>query len=138
MKIYNKKSFISGIISLIICIIGLVSDSLNGLSIKMSILILLLFIFSITEIRRSLSKSASWEDIITAADEREQYVILKTSHKVLQIANVINYIISMMSMVIYAVTKNQFWLGWFILSAIYFTVLFVMEILINIYYDKHE
>ena len=110
MKIYNKRGFISGIIFLIICIIGLVSVFLKGLPVKMGIELPLLFLFSMTEIKRSLSKSASKEDIIAADDERNQYIHLKTSHKVLQIINVINYIIILTSMVIYAVTKNQFWL----------------------------
>lgn len=138
MKIYNKKGFINGIIFLIICITGLVSVILKGLSVKMGILLPLLFLFSITSIKRSLSKSASKEDIIAADDERDQYIILKTSHKVLQIINVINYIIILASMVMYAVTKNQLCLSWLILSATYFTVLFVTEILVNIYYNKHE
>lgn len=138
MMIYNKKGFISGIIFLIICIIGLVSVILKGLSLKMGILLPILFLFSITEIKRSLSKSASKEDITAANDERDQYIILKTSHKVLQIINAINYIMVLTSMVMYAVTKNQLWLNWLILSAAYFTVLFVTVISVNIYYEKHE
>ncbi|MEA4900477.1 hypothetical protein [Desulfitobacterium sp.] len=138
MMIYNKKGFISGIIFLIICIIGLVSVILKGLSLKMGILLPLVFLFSITEIKRSLSRSASKEDITAANDERDQYIILKTSHKVLQIINAINYIMVLTSMVMYAVTKNQLWLNWLILSAAYFTVLFVTVISVNIYYEKHE
>lgn len=138
MIIYNKKGFISGIIFLMICVIGLVSVILKGLSLKMGILLPLLFLFSITDIKRSLSKSASKEDITAANDERDRYIILKTSHKVLQIINIVNYIIILTSMVMYAVTKNQFWLSWCILSGVYFTVLFVTEISVNIYYEKHE
>lgn len=138
MKIYSKKGFISGLITLLVFIIGVISVVLKGLSIKMSILLPILFLFSITEIRRSLSKAKSKEDFIKNEDERDKYILLKTSQKSLKILEGINMIIVIISMISYAVTKNIFLMGIFVLSSAYITLIFVVELATNIYYEKHE
>ncbi len=63
MRIYNKKGFVSGIITLLLCVVGVITVILKGPSIKLVILLPFLLLFSLTEIRRSLSKSMSKEDI---------------------------------------------------------------------------
>lgn len=138
MKIYNKKGFISGLFTLLVCIIGGISVVLKGVSIKMSILLPILFLFSITEMRRSLSKAKSKEDLIKNEDERDKYILLKTSQKSLKILEGINMIIVIISMISYAVTKNIFLMGIFVLSSVYITLIFVVELATNIYYEKHE
>lgn len=138
MKCYNKKGFISGVFGLLLCIVGIFSVILKGLSIKMSISIPLLFIYSITQIVRSFLKIAAKEDLIKSNDERNKYIELKTSHKTLEILSNINIIVMILSMISYAVTKNIFLLSIFILSSIYFTLNFIVELATNIYYEKHE
>lgn len=138
MKIYNRKGFINGLISLSICIVGVAAIILKGFSVKLSIIIPILFIYSIVGIRRSLLIDASREDIIENEDERVKYISLKTAGKSLELLKVINMIVIILSMLSYAFTKNIFLLGIFILSSIYFTLSFIIELAANIYYEKHE
>ena len=138
MKIYNKKGFISGVSFLLVCILGIFSVILKGISVDMVILVPLLLIWSVGEITRSFSKTATKEDLIKNDDERNKYINLKTSHKSLQILRNINMAVMIVSMFSYAVTKNIFLLGIFVLSSIYFTLNFVVELATNIYYEKHE
>ena len=114
MKIYNRKGFINGLIFLSICIVGVVAIILKGFSVKLSIIIpilFILFIYSIVGIRRSLLIDASREDIIENEDERAKYISLKTAGKLLEFLKVINMIVIILSMLSYAFTKNVFLLG---------------------------
>ena len=137
MRIYNKKGFVSGIITLLLCVVGVIAVILKGPSIKLVILLPFLLLFSLTEIRRSLSKSMS-KDIIKNNDERDKYILLKTSYKSLEILRSINFIVIMLSMILFAVTKSEFVLGIFVVSSIYMTLNFLVELAVNIYYEKNE
>lgn len=138
MKIYNKKQFTSGLISLMIFLMALISVILRGLSIKIIIIMPILLLFSITEIRISFSKDMSKKNLIENEDERAKYISLKTSHKSLKILQDINIVVVFISMILYAVTKSIFWMGAFILSSVYMTLIFAVELAANIYYEKHE
>lgn len=118
-------------------IISLEKEKYNP-SIKLAILLPFLLLFSLTEIRRSLSKSMSKEDIIKNNDERDKYILLKTSYKSLEILRSINFIVIMLSMILFAVTKSEFVLGIFVVSSIYMTLNFLVELAVNIYYEKNE
>ncbi|WP_242976809.1 hypothetical protein, partial [Clostridium sp. 3-3] len=108
-------------------IISLEKEKYNP-SIKLAILLPFLLLFSLTEIRRSLSKSMSKEDIIKNNDERDKYILLKTSYKSLEILRSINFIVIMLSMILFAVTKSEFVLGIFVVSSIYMTLNFLVEL----------
>lgn len=138
MKIYNKKSFANGILDLTICILGIVALIVKGFTLKLSIPVLLLLLFSITSLKRSFSRTASVEDIIKDTDERDKYILLKTSHKSMQILEYINFIVAITFMIIYAITKNNVCLGAFIISGSYITIGFIVTLITNIYYEKHE
>ncbi|MDB2155063.1 hypothetical protein [Clostridium butyricum] len=138
MRIYNKKGFVSGIITLLLCVLGVIAIILKGPSIKLVILLPFLLLISLTELRRSLSKSMSKEDIIKNNDERDKYILLKTSYKSLEILRSINFIVIMVSIILFAVTKSEFVLGIFVVSSIYMTLNFLVDLAVNIYYEKNE
>lgn len=138
MKIYNKKGFMRGIVTLLLCVFGILATFIKGFSVKLTILLVILFLFSITDLSRSFSRSAALEDIVADTDERDKYILLKTSHKSLQILQAINFIITIFLMIIYSLTRNNVLLGAFILSSIYITICFIVTLITNIYYEKHE
>ena len=138
MKIYNKKGFISGIVWLSICLVGIFAMAVKGFSLKLTLWTLLLFLFSIASISRSFSKASSLEDLLADTDERDRYILLKTANKSLQIFGWINFAVTISLMIIYAITKNNYLLGAFILSSLYITIIFIVTLCTNIYYEKHE
>lgn len=138
MKIYNKKGFIRGLICLCTCIFGLGTLFLIKFSVKLTILSAIMFLFSITDLTRSFSKTSTLEDILADDDERDKYIVLKTSHMTLQILEGINYALTILFMVIYAVTKNNIFLVAFILTSAYITINLIVYLFTNIYYEKHE
>lgn len=68
MKIHDKKGLISGIVTLSICIMGVITIILKGLSVKLEIGIIILFLILITEIIRSFSETMSKENIIKSEE----------------------------------------------------------------------
>lgn len=138
MKIYNKKGFFRGLVCFTIFILGITAMFTKGFTVKLSILSTLLFLFAITDLSRSLSKTASLEDLLADSDERDRYILLKTSHKSLQILKTIDITLTILFMIGYAITKNNILLGAFIITSIYITVTFIVTIAVNIYYEKHE
>lgn len=138
MKVYNKKGLISGIITLIISILGVLAIFIKGFSVNLAILSIILFLFSIADLSRSFSRTASIEDILADTDERNKYILLKTSYKSMQILQFINFIVTILLMVIYYITKSSICLGAFILSGINITICFIVTLVTNIYYEKHE
>ena len=138
MKIYNKKGFLRGLICLFVCIFGIITLFLHGFSIKLTILTTILFLISITDLTRSFSKTATLEDILADNDERDKYIALKTSHKTLQILEGINFTLTILFMVVYAITKKNIFLGAFVLTSAYITINLVVYLFSNMYYEKHE
>ena len=138
MTIYNKKGFVRGMITLMICIFGVIAIFMRGFSLKLAILLIISFLFSITELSRSFSRTASLEDILADTDERNTYILLKTSHKSMQILQVINFIVTILLMVLYGITKNSICSGALILSGANITICFIVTLAANIYYEKHE
>lgn len=138
MKIYNKKGFISGTIGLCLSLLGFTLMFIKDFSVKSLLLFLFLLIFSATEFYRSLSKSKTIEDLTINNDERDKYIQLKTSHKSLQIIGTINFIISIVLMIAYGITKNKAMIPAIIITTAYITIFFVVQLCTNIYYENHE
>lgn len=138
MAVYNRKGFVRGIITLVICIFGMLAIFIRGFSLKLAILLIISFLFAITELSRSFSRTASLEDKLADTDERDKYILLKTSHKSMQILQVIYFVIAILLMVLYAITKNSICLGALVLSGINITICFIVTLVTNTYYEKHE
>ena len=109
----------------------------SSMSNKIMLQIILLVVIICTLISY-VSFSRTKEDIIKNNDERDKYILLKTSYKSLEILRSINFIVIMLSMILFAVTKSEFVLGIFVVSSIYMTLNFLVELAVNIYYEKNE
>lgn len=137
MKIYNKKGFICGLIGLLLSCADLTLMLVKEFSIKFLIMYLFLFVFSITEITRSLSKKKTIEDMTVNNDEREKYIQLKSSQKSFQIIEIINFTFSILFIIIYSITKNQVLIPFIIITSLYITISFIALLITNIYYERH-
>lgn len=137
MKVYNNKGFFLGVSYLLLSLIGFTLMFLKDFSIKSMVLYTFLFIFSIIQVSRSLSKSKTLEDFTINNDERDQYILLKTSHKTLEILHFINFVIAITLMIAYAITKNKMIIPAFLITNAYITLKFFISLCTTIYYEKH-
>lgn len=138
MKIYNKKGFIKGLICLFISLFGIVSIVMRGFATNVLGLTTLIFLCAVTDISRSLSKPSTFEDIIMETDEREQYILLKSANKTLQILEGVFFLTTIALMVAYSVTNNRVLLVAFICSSGYITITFIIRFATNRYYEKNN
>lgn len=137
MKIYNKKGFICGLIGLLLSWADLMLMLVKEFSMKYLIMGLFLFVFSITEITRSLSKKKTIEDMTVNNDEREKYIQLKSSQKSFQIIEIINFTFLILFIIIYSITKNQVLIPFILITSVYITISFIALLITNIYYKRH-
>lgn len=138
MKIYNKKGFIRGLSYLVIFLISLFCILFKDSSLKLLVLSTIIFLFSVTDLSRSVSKTSSLDDITEENDERDRFIIMKSSKKTMDIMIKLNFILTILFMILYGVTKNNILLGAFLVSSSYITINFLVILITNIYYEKHE
>lgn len=92
MKIYNKKSFITGIFLLALGTLNLAMGLINHtFEIKGSVLILALYFMSGGLIIHSLSLKFAKEDRLEKMDERNQLIELKSKSKAFRLTQAISF-----------------------------------------------
>jgi putative Mn2+ efflux pump MntP len=85
MKIYNKKAFISGAVSLLMPFVLLLACIIKNFDLKSAVLIFLLFFMGIYKIAESISHRLSQENKIEDMDERNRFIQLKSESKAFHI-----------------------------------------------------
>lgn len=138
MKIYNKKGFISAITAFVLSMISFILLFIKEFSIKSLLISLILFVFSMNQFSRSLSRSKTLEDLTINNDERDKYIELKTSHKTLDILGIINFLITIALMTAYGITRNNLIVAGFIVTSSYMTIACIIRICCYFYYEKRQ
>ena len=138
IKIKNIRHFITGVLCAILSLFSLGVLILNGFSTKYFVSAILLILFSLISFIYSFSTKGLTEEIRENIDERDSFLTMKSAHKTLQIANWLFYSIVMFLLLLYGFTK----VFAFLLSAMtlcsVLVILFILMIIVNCYYEKHE
>lgn len=143
-KIYNKKGFFSGIISLLLAtasiIIVITKDynQMNNVKLWKSIVfsILLLFIGT-SSLYRSLNYQCTKEDRQNN-DEREQLISFKANTTALKITIVSCFIFMLLFMIAFGITKHSSFIGVFIGISLIFNISMISQIAAYVYHDRHN
>lgn len=139
LKIYNKKTFYSGVISLILSIIAIITTAIKGISlnnlIKSIIIIVFLMMSGVYELHVSLNKKHSIE-YEKENDERMQFLELKAKSKVANITFDFSLILTVVCMITLALTHNVLVGGILIGISVIPIMMIVLEIIFLCYYDK--
>ena len=138
MKIKNIRHFITGILCAILSSISLGVLIVNGFSIKYFVSAILLILFSLISFIYSFSAKGLREEIGESIDERDSYVTMKSGHKTLQIANWLFYSIVMILILLYGFTKFFVFLISAMTLCAAIVILFILMIIVNCYYERHE
>lgn len=141
LKIYNKKTFYSGVISLILSIIAIITTAIKGISLnnlrnfKSIIIIVFLMMSGVYELHVSLNKKHSIE-YEKENDERMQFLELKAKSKVANITFDFSLILTVVCMITLALTHNVLVGGILIGISVIPIMMIVLEIIFLCYYDK--
>lgn len=143
-KIYNKKGFLSGIVSVILSMLTIIivipNEYVNGKNvqlIKSIIFGIILLLLGITAIKRSISYKCTKEDIQND-DEREKLLSLKSTNDAFKIG--ISFSIIFIVLLIIAFTKTNYegFIGILIGVSLTFNVLMISSIGAYFYHDRHN
>ncbi|MGN0335040.1 MAG: hypothetical protein ACI4DV_05165 [Lachnospiraceae bacterium] len=134
MKIYNKSGFLIGLFYVILGTSELIMYAYRGFTWLSAFLYGSLVFFGITKIVRSLSGNMSAEDL----DERNEYIRQKTGSTSFTITKILCFAFWIFYMVIYNYTKNEIYIGIFIIFAIMFIAMCIIQLIVELYYDHHS
>lgn len=143
-KIYNKKGFWGGVTSLLLVVVSIIVTIPNeyhkGNSMRLTksiIFNVLLLTIGITSIYRSLNYQYTKEDIQND-DEREKLISLKASNSALKITTIFCFIITILLMVTFAITRHEEIIGALVVAALIFNVLLISPVIAYFYYNKNN
>ena len=139
LKIYNKKTFRSGLISLILSIILIIlfiNKGINNLrDIKTVILVTILITTGLYELHISLNKKHS-KEYEKENDERMTFIQLKSKSKVADVIFYFTLISTIICAIVLSLTHNMIIGGILLGIAIIPTMMIILEIIFLAYYDK--
>lgn len=141
-KIYNKKGFCSGIISLTIVLfsvlVGIKCGYRNtGSLIKSIILISVLTIIGITSIYRSMNKDCTKEDIKNN-DEREELINLKAGNSALNFSTNFCFCSMIIIVLLWVKFRWETLITIIIVMAVILDVLLISPIVAYYYHNKNN
>lgn len=137
MKIYNKKSFISGITSFLLGLALLLCCIFKPFDIKSVLLMVALFLFGMVEIRRSTSYQMSKQDKIDDLDERNHLIRLKSKSKAFNVTQTVCFIL-MIAFILLGTIAKELPLTYAGVGLTFgFNISMVAEVISSIYYEKH-
>lgn len=143
MKLYNKKGLLSGVFWFAVGVGGLVLEivrpgSVRAVFIRDIVLFSLLLLFSIRQIVRAFSASASRADFLAERDERNRYIKLKTGCTMFKVAEALLFIWVIGSAVAFGFTRDEIWTMAVIVSGLTLGLLFIIELFVGIHYEGKE
>ena len=143
MKIYNKKGLILGIFWTVIGGGGLIlelirpSDS-TAVFVRDIVLFSMLLLFSIRQIVRAFSKSATREDMVEERDERNRYIKLKTGSTMFKVAQALLLVWTIGCAIAYGFSQDQIWVSGVVVAGLTLGLLFIIELIVGIHYENKE
>lgn len=137
MKIYNKKVFFSGIgmifLGTLNLFINLMQKDVDATTI---ILFIILGIFGLSAISRSLSRKKTKEDKLEVLDERNQLIELKSQSKSFQLTQNFSFLLMFALMIMGKISGNKDFITMGAGISFAFVISMFAEIFAKIYYES--
>lgn len=115
---------------------ALIALVIKGFSLKLFILAVLIFLISISSIRKSISKRLTIQDRIEELDERNQEIELKSNALSFKICQYTVIFLEVISIILYGIYKVEVLIWMIIVLAFIVFVTFTSEMLSSIHYEK--
>ncbi len=137
MKIKNKRALASGVIATAVGILAL-SAWAAGAGNRFLLAAVLLAALALVNYSRSLSQKGVLEELEQQADERDRYLVMKTSHILLQITNYVLCGATFLFLVAYGAWKSPILLAVAITLCAILLFLFIGTLIINTRLEHQE
>ena len=140
MKIYNKKTFASGVFSLVLGLALLAAMAATGNWRPKSVVLCVLCLFGVGSVTRALSRDKAVRDLIDARDERNILVALRTKSTcftVLQTALWVLCVACALGIAFHPVEEAKLiFAGVLIVCGLLWFFSLVLELVCSIHYDN--
>lgn len=137
MKIKNKRALASGVIATAVGILAL-SAWAAGAGNRFLLAAVLLAALALVNYSRSLSQKGVLEELEQQSDERDRYLVMKTSHILLQITNYVLCGATFLFLVAYGAWKSPILLAVAITLCAILLFLFIGTLIINTRLEHQE
>lgn len=137
MKIKNKRALASGVIATAVGILAL-SAWAAGAGNRFLLAAVLLAALALVNYSRSLSQKGVLEELEQQADERDRYLVMKTSHILLQITNYVLCGATFLFLATYGAWKSLILLAVAITLCAILLFLFIGTLIINTRLEHQE
>ena len=137
MKIKNKRALASGVIATAVGILAL-SAWAAGAGNRFLLAAVLLAALALVNYSRSLSQKGVLEELEQQADERDRYLVMKTSHILLQITNYVPCGATFLFLAAYGAWKSPILLAVAITLCAILLFLFIGTLIINTRLEHQE
>lgn len=134
-RIKSEKNFVYGVISSVFSVMCLII-LLIKLEWRFLAAGILLLALSAVNFKKAFSRSGITEELSESADERDIYIIMKSSRSTLKILNYSLYAACLVSLMLYGLLKSQIYIAVAITLCAVIAALFLIMLFVNIYYDK--
>ncbi len=137
MKIYNRKSFLSGAVSFLLGLALLLCGMIKTFDLKSVLLMIFLFLIGMVELWRSMSDQMSKEDKIDELDERNRLIRLKSKSKAFNVTQTVCFVLMLVLLILGFISKEPriTYAGVGLMFG--FSISMFAEIISCIYYEKH-
>lgn len=137
MKVKNKRGLIVAIITTILFVVCL-TVYINSSEARFAVSSVLLLILSITNFIKAFSKKGILEELAENADERDLYLVTKTSHYTIKIMTYVLCCLTFILLLLYGVYKYQSFITIACTLCAILILMFIVYLCINIYLEKRE
>ena len=137
MKIYNKKTFVSGVFLIALGVLNVITSAVTkGFDIESILLIVALFALGAASILRSTSQKMAKEDKIEGRDERNRLIDWKSKSKAFELTRILSFVLMLVLMVIGKVINEKMLIFMGAGLAIAFAISMFAEIFTYVYYES--
>ncbi len=137
MRIYNKKSFASGIFMAALATVNLIADVANKtVNLHGGILVGALYLLGIGAIMRSLSQTRAKQDKLEELDERNQLIEFKSKSMSFRVTQTISFLLMLALMVMGKVSGDEGFIAMGVGLAFAFTISMFAELFTYMYYEQ--
>lgn len=137
MKIYNKKSFVSGAFMAALATVNLIADVVNRtVDINGALLAGALYLFGFGAIARGLSRKLAKQDKLEELDERNRLIAFKSKSKAFSLSQTIFFFLMLALLVMGKVSADEGFIAVGVGLAFAFSISMLTELFTYLYYEE--
>lgn len=138
MKIYNKKTFVSGVFIAALGLLNLVTGLWTGFDVGNIIIVSFLLVFGLNSMIRSFSRKLTREDRLEELDERNQLIELKTKSRSFRVTQGVCFGLMLVFLVMGKVSGENMFIAVGVGLAFAYAISMFTEIFTYLYYENRS